>query len=228
MAVQPTGAERAYTTIRDLVIRGAFEAGARLKEEELAATIGVSRTPIREALRRLSAEGLVEFIPNRGAHVASWSDDDLDEIFALRAAVEGVGCRFAAARITDGELEELRKLAQKMIETRQAGGSAGSDAPDIQMLNTEFHRLIMVSSRSSRLVEIATSLMSIPLIHRTFRTYTPEQMRRSLEGHLEIVDALAARDAAWAEATMHAHLLSARRSLAQHQAARTDTGDKVT
>jgi DNA-binding transcriptional MocR family regulator len=87
-----TAVERAYEAIRGGIFSGDHPAGSRLREEELAERIGVSRTPVREALRRLDAEGLVEFMPNRGAHVASWSEDDLREIFGLRA------CSRASAR----------------------------------------------------------------------------------------------------------------------------------
>ena len=82
-----SAAEKAYEAIRDGIVGGELPVGGRLREEELAGTIGVSRTPVREALRRLDAEGLVEFSPHRGAQVASWSDQDLDEIFGLRGVL---------------------------------------------------------------------------------------------------------------------------------------------
>ena len=106
-----SAAEKAYEAIRDGIVGGVLPVGGRLREEELAGSIGVSRTPVREALRRLDAEGLVEFSPRRGAQVASWSDQDLDEIFGLRAVLESYGASLAATRIGGDALAELAELA---------------------------------------------------------------------------------------------------------------------
>ncbi|MST33366.1 GntR family transcriptional regulator, partial [Acidimicrobiaceae bacterium USS-CC1] len=108
--------EVAYTALRDGIARGEHAAGSRLREEDLAATLGLSRTPVREALRRLQAEGLVEVEPRRGALVATWSADELDEIFELRALVEGYGARRAAARVADAQVGLLEELCEGMEE----------------------------------------------------------------------------------------------------------------
>lgn len=203
-----TGAETAYQAIRSMVLGGALKPGDRIREERLADQLGVSRTPIREALRRLSAEGMVTFEANRGALVASWSDQDLHEIFQLRAQIEGFGARLATARMKPDDVGQLRGYAEAMEAAADRG-----DIPELQRVNADFHRRILQVTGNRRLVEIATSLSHVPVIYRTFRHYTPDEMRRSVGHHLEMVSAFASGDAEWAESTMRTHLLAARTAL---------------
>src|SRR6202050_3223278 len=105
-------AERAYSAVRDGILQGRYNAGSRLTEQELASALGVSRTPVREALRRLHAEGLVEFEPNHGAVVALFELEDAEEIFELRALLEPISARRAAERVTAPIIAQLRVLAE--------------------------------------------------------------------------------------------------------------------
>src|SRR5215203_6092246 len=97
-------AEAAYGIIREGILSGELARGQRLREEELALRAGVSRTPVREALRRLDAEGLVDFTPNRGARVTAWSERELEDVYEARALLESYGARLAATRVTAEEL----------------------------------------------------------------------------------------------------------------------------
>jgi DNA-binding GntR family transcriptional regulator len=202
-------AEDAYRAIRDQILRGERAGGEWLREGDLAASLGVSRTPVREALRRLDAEGLVRHERNRGVQVASWSLDDLDEIFGLRSVLEPWGSALAA---TSGlaDLDRLRQLADAM-DTAARG--ARPDLDEITRLNNEFHRAILTASGHRRLTQLVSSVVEVPLVWRTFSHYSPEAMRRSLAHHHEIVDALAAQDAAWAESVMRSHVRAARAAL---------------
>ena len=103
--------EKAYAAIRAGIADGRFAPNTRITEQEVAAAAGVSRTPAREALRRLHAEGLVSFTPNQGAVVTSWSIDDIDEIFELRAVLESHGAYRAASRATPKQVTRLKELA---------------------------------------------------------------------------------------------------------------------
>ena len=105
--------EKAYRTVRDGVIAGRFPPARRITEQEVAEAAGVSRTPVREALRRLHAEGIVDFRPNQGAIVTAWSADDAEEIFELRAILESHGARRAAQRATSAQVAALRDLAER-------------------------------------------------------------------------------------------------------------------
>ena len=199
-------AETAYAVIRTRILSGAFTRGERLREEELAALAGVSRTPIREALRRLDAEGLVEFLPNRGASVTAWTEQELDDLYEARALIEGYTARQAATRITPEELDKLSELARQMHELPP--GIAGAD--EMTRLNNEFHRTITAAARNSYLESLVRGLTDVALVYRTFRHYSPDRLTASKFHHDEILAALRARDGEWASAMIRAHILAAR------------------
>lgn len=206
-----TIAEKAYSAIRERVLSGEYPAGSRLREEELAEAVGVSRTPVREALRRLDAEGVVEFVPNRGAQVAVWSRQDLEEIFSLRALLEGYGARLAASKMEPAELDELAALADQMETIARRGIEGHYD--QMALLNGRFHRLVLEAARNRRLATLVGSIVELPLQQRTLRRYSDEDLTRSMRQHRELIDALAAGDTKWAEAVMQAHVLAARHAL---------------
>jgi DNA-binding GntR family transcriptional regulator len=104
--------DKAYLKIKEGIISGHYPAGTRITEQEIVAVSGVSRTPVREALRRLQAEGLVDFTPNLGAMVTVWTQADSDEVFELRAMLEAYGARRAARLATPEQLARLRELAE--------------------------------------------------------------------------------------------------------------------
>lgn len=211
-------AEDTYRAIRDQILRGDRAGGEWLREGDLAASLGVSRTPVREALRRLAAEGLVRHERNRGVQVESWSLHDLDEIFSLRSVLEPWGSALAATSgLTD--LEELGRLADAMDDAA-AGGR--SDLDEITRLNNQFHRAIMDASGNTRLTQMVSSVVEVPLVWRTFHHYTPDAMRRSLAHHHELIDALRAGDPAWAESVMRSHVRAARTALQSATIGRLD------
>jgi DNA-binding GntR family transcriptional regulator len=204
-------ADRAYAALRAGILDGRYGPATRLGEIEIAAELGLSRTPVREALRRLGSEGLVENLPNRGARVRSWSADDLDEGYELRAVLEGLGARRAAARVTPEQLDRLASLADAMVTVDPSlGRRPPGDFAELAALNAEFHALIVSASGSGRLGETLAAVVQMPLVLRTYRRYTPEALARSHAHHHEIVDALRAGDGTWAESVMRSHVLAAR------------------
>ncbi len=201
-------AERAYASVRDGIVRGKYRAGTRLTEQELARSAGVSRTPIREALRRLQAEGLVRFEPNHGAVVAPFEIEDAEEIFELRAALEPLSARRAAENATAEQIEELRELANR--QKAEVERASGEYITRIGELNDRFHRRVQAAARSGRLEKTLAGLIEAPLILRTFRQYSPEELRRSADQHLELVQAIETRDTEWAYEVMRTHILAGR------------------
>jgi len=199
-------AETAYDVIRNKILSGHFSRGERLREEELAQLVGVSRTPIREALRRLDAEGLIEFLPNRGASVTTWTGQELDNLYEARALIEGYAAGQAAKRISQESLDTLAQLSKQMREL----DTANAEADEMTRLNNEFHRLLTAASGNTHLESLVRGLTDVGLVHRTFRNYTPERLIASKFHHDEIVTALRARDGAWAAAMVRAHILAAR------------------
>ncbi|MEX2562663.1 MAG: GntR family transcriptional regulator [Nitriliruptoraceae bacterium] len=201
----------AYKAIREAILAGDLVPGSRLPEVELSSRIGVSRTPVREALRRLAAEGMVDFLPNRGAHVASWTESQLEEIFELRGLLEGHAASRSATRISAEELAQLSRLADAMEATAEERSDSASF--EIAQLNNEFHQLILGASGSRHLETATLSIVQIALVHQTFARYTPRALERSFAHHRELIDALTAGDADWARSVMQSHILAARHIL---------------
>jgi DNA-binding GntR family transcriptional regulator len=199
-------ATRAYSIVRDGILSGRHIAGSRLTEQELASAVGVSRTPIREALRRLHAEGLVHFEPNHGAVVALFADEDADDIFELRALLEPVSASRAAERTTATTIAELRALAEQQYRVSVERGN--DFLLRIADLNDKFHRLVQAAARSVRLVKTLVGLIEAPIILMTFGQYSEGELLRSGDQHLELVQAIEARDSKWAHSIMQAHILA--------------------
>jgi DNA-binding GntR family transcriptional regulator len=197
-------AESAYATLRNEILNGTRSMGERLREEEVAAAIGISRTPVREAFRRLAAEGLIEYEPNRGVKIASWSPRDVDEIFHIRELLEPYACRLVASR-GEVDLETLDELATEMEY------EASRERPDlgrVSDLNNVFHSQIVLAAGNQRLVSIHRSVVHVPLVMSTFWQYTVKELSASMSQHRDIVASLKSHDPDWAEAAMRAHLLA--------------------
>jgi DNA-binding GntR family transcriptional regulator len=198
----------AYGAIRQGLIAGRWPAGSHLRETELAAELGISRTPVREALRRLASEQMVAFEPHLGARVPGWAQQDLDEIFALRVELEGYAAGEAARRASPEQVAELRRLAEDM-----RAAAAASPQPDYARLteaNDRFHRLIVTISGNRRLMTLVASLIELPLVTRTFARFDARAMARSIQHHFDLVEAIAGRNADWATAVMRAHIHAGR------------------
>lgn len=202
-------AERAYLAVRERIVSGIYPAAARITEQEIANSTGVSRTPVREALRRLQAEGFVTVIANQGAVVTEWTDGDADELFELRALLEPYGAARAAQRITPEGIAELRALALAQYEESQERAAGFLDR--IDKLNSQFHLQLQNFSGNRRLSKLLPVLIEAPMVLRTFSTYEPEELLRSASHHLEIVTALEVRNPEWAAAVMRAHILAGHR-----------------
>ena len=212
--------DHAYRLIRAQILSGARAGGDWLREGDLAESIGVSRTPVREALRRLTAEGLVRYERNRGVQVAVWTAEDLDEIFSLRSVLEPWACRLAAGSGPGSRnLDELDRLASDMDDA--ARGSM-VDVDRITELNNRFHRLILESSNNRRLGSVVSSVVQVPLVWQTFSHYSDAALRRSLAHHHELVAALAVGDPDWAESVMRSHVRAAWNSLRTRDGSQTD------
>jgi DNA-binding GntR family transcriptional regulator len=189
--------------IRDAILGGDLQPGERLKEEALAQSFDISRTPVREALRVLQMEGLVEFAPNRGATVRSYTVDDLREIYSLRALLEGHAARRAAQWMTSDTTDALRVMCDRFAELRV------TDAPvtDLVAANVEFHEAIMTAAGSPRLTDIARRVVEMPLVYRTYNWYTAEQRHNAEREHYQLLRAFEMHDADRAELVMKHHIL---------------------
>lgn len=203
-------AQLAYTTLRAAIIEGVHPPGARVTEQQVAASAGVSRTPVREALRRLEAEGLLRFVPHQGAFVTSWSEQDAEDIFELRAMLEGYGARLAASKATAEDVDALQRLAEE--QCREASERSTGYLERIADVNSQFHRRLQRIAASARLQATLSTISSAPLVLQTFRDYDGDDLNRSAHHHMEIVEALKAGDGEWAESVMRSHVMAARQA----------------
>ncbi|HZZ87561.1 MAG TPA: GntR family transcriptional regulator [Caulobacteraceae bacterium] len=203
--------EKAYQAIRDGIVSGVYRPGEHLTAQGLAGATGLSRTPVREAMRRLHAEGLIAFIPHRGAFVAHLDERDIQKIYDLRVVLEGYAAETAAVEATPRQIEELRALTRQMGAVLDAGGAAMVE--DVAGLNNRFHKLIVTAAANPRLDVALAYIVEAPLILRTFRHYDLAELRRSNTQHLELADAISARDPTWARSVMTSHILCGRNTL---------------
>lgn len=202
--------EDAYAAIREGIVSGRYPQGSHITAQQLAEASGLSRTPVREAMRRLDAEGLVKLIPNRGAFVARWTRTEIEQIYELRILLEAFAAQVAAERASDEQIANLRALADEMTA---AVNQTPLDHAAVAQINSSFHRAVLEAGGNSRLRELIGSLTEMPLVLVTFRNYSQDELRRSAIQHSELVDAIAARDGSWAHAVMTAHIRSARQTL---------------
>lgn len=210
-------AEKAYQLIHDAIVNGRHAPGEHLKEEELSLTTGVSRTPVREALRRLANEGLVVFTRNQGTFVARFDLDDIDEVFDLRAMLEAHGAARAAAHISSDQIDQLEQLTAEMEALRGSEFRRANDAGDgayvheFHRLNLEFHKIIIDAANSQRLEAMLAAVIDIPLIlMKHYNWDALVDLERSCQQHRELIASFRARDRDWAQSLMRAHVLGAR------------------
>ena len=220
-----TSAERALATLRDLIMGGELAPGARLGEVELADRLGVSRTPVREALSRLAAEGLVEIAPNRGARVVTWTVAELEGVFDLRAVLEPQLTAHAVPNAAAADVDELDALARRMHEVGTPG--PGQDLDALVPLNRAFHDRLVALAAHPTLATALAAAIHLPIVRRNFLTYDEASLRRSLAHHSEIVAALRAGDAEWARAVMTSHIANARAVMVRAARLQTARGEET-
>jgi DNA-binding GntR family transcriptional regulator len=203
--------EQAYEAIRKDILSGTIKPGERLREEDLVKRVGVSRTPVREALRRLVADGYTVVEANRGATVASYSKRDVDEIYGLRALLEGHAARRAATRITPEQLEQMEFL-NRQLDALTAQTDMDETHKQLRRieLNQAFHQVVLDACDNRRLADLVRQLAQVALSAKTFAHYEPKDLVRSSDHHEELIRALRSGHPDWSEATMRSHVHNAR------------------
>ncbi len=194
-----------YRSLREAIVTGKLKPGERIVEDRICAELGVSRSPLREALRRLEGEGLVSILPRRGAVVTEVTDRDGVNLFAVREVLEGLAARQAARHITADELAELENVCREM-----AGRIQAKDATHIVVLNTQFHDLIAKASRNRWARDFLAAIRA--QTRRIYRSSieSPDRAPNSLAEHLLILDALKTGDFEAAERLAREHVCKAR------------------
>lgn len=193
--------EKVSQHIRDMILSGALAPGGELVEVDLSAALGVSRTPVREALKLLAVEGMVELRPNRSARVPDLQPEAIMQLFEAIAGIERIAAELAAARITDAELAHLRILQDEM-----EGYHRATDLAPYFAINQRIHRLIVGASRNKPLQEAHESLYGRAELVRRRALRTPERWDESVSEHRAIFHALEARDSASAGILLSEHV----------------------
>jgi GntR family transcriptional regulator, trigonelline degradation regulator len=212
-----TAGTSALRTLRLAILEGVLKPGDHLKEKDIAQELEISRTPVREAIRVLQAEGLVEVVPNRGAFVRSYDTDELVDLHELRALLESHSVRLAAGRITAADLRALTESCARMARS--------SEADDVHGFTTEnefFHRRIAEATRSQPLGAMIRQVTDLLRLYRTSNSIAQRELSTVM--HRRIVKALRARDADAAEQLMADHILENLRVLEREFAAQSSSG----
>ncbi len=203
--------EEAAGRLRTMITDGRLPAGARLNERLLCEQLRVSRTPLREAFKRLAAERLIELTPNRGARVVALSRADVEELFELMGALEGLSGELAASRRTEAELAGIRALHYEMLAAHARG-----DLPSYYELNHRIHDALNRCARNAALTETYDSI-NTRIQHLRFRSnFDAAKWAVAVREHQAMLDALDARDGARLRAVLEQHLRTKRDAVLAH------------
>ncbi|QJD70483.1 GntR family transcriptional regulator [Marinobacterium sp. LSUCC0821] len=206
-----TLADRVCQQIITAIVKGEIKAGEKISEPELARTYGISRGPLREAIRRLEGLRLVESRPNVGARVVQLSVKELLEIYRVREALEGMACRLAAVNMSDDEIKALRTL----LDQHQAGIEQQEGQAYFQKEgDLDFHYRIVMGSGNSKLQELlAADLYHLVRMYRYQFSLSSSRPTMALREHHQILDAIESRDEELAELLMRRHISASRRNI---------------
>lgn len=187
--------------LRQAIQDGNLQPGERLMEIPLAEELGVSRTPIREAIRKLELEGFVVMIPRRGAYVANISLKDITQVFEIRSALEELAAGLAAERITTEEVEVLERMLVEINEHMESKNMDKVVAADI-----EFHEVLYKASRNEKLAEIVNNLREQTFRFRSVSMNQPGRLAKTWEEHRQLVEAISAHNATQARKIARLHM----------------------
>jgi DNA-binding GntR family transcriptional regulator len=204
-------AQRAYELIRAAIIEGRYRPGQHLIEQRIGEEFDLSRTPVREALRILEAEGLVISERNRGAIVRPVSAADIYDLYELRARLESLAAERAAERVTPEDLNELDAAIEEFDNAIPPDSSAGlAQIRAINQANAKFHGTIVRMADHSRLSQLLSRTVDIPLVFQAFRVFDRDERLRSNQFHRFMRDAVAAGEAERAGRLMSEHIFMGR------------------
>jgi DNA-binding GntR family transcriptional regulator len=201
----------AYDEVRAAIVENRYRPGQRLVEQRIAEELGLSRTPVREALRLLEAEGLVVSERNRGAMVRPLSSTEVGDLYGLRIKLESYAVEVATARATEEELGELVAAADAFSEVRASVDvDSVAGVRRLHEANRRFHDAIITAARHRRLESMLARTVDIPLVFRAFQSFGAAEIERSDTFHHLIAEAMCRRDAARAASLMAEHIAQGR------------------
>ncbi|MNZ90510.1 HTH-type transcriptional repressor CsiR [compost metagenome] len=209
-----TLSDHVFRRIQSAIVRGDIAPGSKISEPELARAYGISRGPLREAIRRLEGQRLLVRVPHAGARVVSLTQAELIELYEIRESLEGMACRLAAERMSEAEIEELRRVLEthQSDEAFQAGRGYYQQEGDF-----DFHYRIIQGSGNRTLSNLlCNELYQLVRMYRIQFSATPNRPRQAFAEHHRILDAIADRDGELAELLMRRHIAASKRNVARH------------
>jgi len=217
--IEGTLAERVCRQLIDAIVTGELQPGSKVSEESLAHRFGVSRAPLREALRRLEEYRLVERKPHAGARVVSLSREELAELYEIREALEGMACRLAAERMSEEELQELAKV----LDAHEQRDEIVEGRSYFQEGDEDFHLCIIRGSQNQKLMSlVGGNLYHLIRMYRYQLSMQPTRPQKALKEHRMIFEAISARDGELAELLMRRHLSRASKQAVAFPAGREE------
>lgn len=202
---------RVFQKIRDGILEGKYKEHDELRENTIGKELGVSRTPVREALRQLELEGLVTIIPNKGAYVTGISSKDVRDIYMVRSMLEGLCARWATENITEEQLDELEEIIFLSEFHIKKEGKSNTD--QVTALDGKFHAVLYEASNSRILSHILTDFHKYVLMARKSSIVSEERARKSIREHKQILRAIRDKDADLAEQLANEHILHVMQNL---------------
>ena len=199
---------RVYNTIREKILSGYYKENEELKETAVASELGVSRTPVREALRQLELEGLVSIIPNKGAYVTGITKKDIHDIYIIRSYLEGLCAKWACENITEAEIEALEEI----LYLSDFHASRGHYDQMVE-LDNKFHELIYKASGSKILNHVLSDFHQYVERVRKITLSMPYRAEKSSKEHAAIVEAIKKRDGELAETLANEHIMNTIKNL---------------
>lgn len=199
--------EAVYRALREAIVQSVLPEGSRMQDRILAAALGVSRTPVREALQRLEGEGFLKSVPRVGLVVTEIDPQEIENIYTIRIALEGIAAKLAAQRASAGDIEILSQLQARLADATHHG-----DAQRLATLNQQFHEAIYQAARNTRLGNMLSLMQHMVARFKHSTLSLPERAQEALEEHERLLTAIRNRDADGAEAIMKDHKARAMRA----------------
>jgi len=214
--------QKVYRVLKTEIIKGSLKPGTKLSEGKIAEQMGVSRTPVREALKELSAEGFVKMNPNQAVVVSNASVEDVQEVLQIRGVLEGLAARLATKMISEEEIKELEKY-QKQMEYY----TKKDDVLAFGEMDAELHELILNVCSNNWLIQIRKNLSDQAHRYRIRSLSVPGRLKYSLKEHQEIVEALKRKDAEQADRLSQKHIENVLANILAHKKKEEDKNENA-
>ena len=200
--------KKIYYILKKEIIKGSFKPGDKVLEARIAEQMGISRTPVREAIRELAAEGFVTLGPNQGVVVRSVSADNIREVLQIHSALEGLAARLSCEVINEEDLKELENYVNKMEKLANK-----KDLSAYSEVDLKFHELIVNTCRNKRLIQMRKNISDQAQRYRIGSLSIPKRLKESLKEHQKILEAFKTKDPKKADSTSQKHIQNALKNI---------------